>query len=455
MENADDCRWSVFSKLENADDILEVISKKAFPFIKSLNDPNQPYSRHMQNAIFGINDATLLKEAINDIDNIFNDIKKQQEDGQKFQDTQGDVYEYLINEISTSGKNGQFRTPRHIIQFMCELIDPDIEDNICDPACGTGGFLLGAYQHILTKYTKAENITEDENGLSRFNKNGGEKIKDPKILNKLDSKTFFGFDIDQNMVRIGLMNLMLHGIKVPQIENLDSLSKGYDKQHKDGEYSIILANPPFTGRINKDGVSDELKNYGTQSELLFLIRISKMLRKGGKAAVIIPEGVLFGGSKNQKTIREVLLKDNNIEAVISLPSGVFKPYAGVKTSILVFSKIQEGSANFNTKQVWFYELKNDGYSLDDNRRKLLDNPLPIARDIFKRRLINKPAERISYFYVPIEEIESNGFDLSYNRYKKFEYEEQSHDSPKKILEAIFQLEDTIRKEMDELKNMIG
>lgn len=454
MESADDCRWSSFSVLDNADEILEVVSRKAFPFIKGLNDPNQPYTRHMQNAVFGINNATLLKEAIVDINSIFEDIKKQQEDGQQFQDTQGDVYEYLINEIGTSGKNGQFRTPRHIIQFMCELIDPDVNDKICDPACGTGGFLLGAYQHMLTKYTKAENITEDENGLNRFKRNGGEKITDPKILNKLDSKTFFGFDIDQNMVRIGLMNLMLHGIKIPQIENLDSLSKEYDKQHKDGEYSIILANPPFTGRINKDGVSDKLKNYGTQSELLFLIRISKMLREGGKAAVIIPEGVLFNGSKNQKTTREILLKDNKIEAVISLPNGVFKPYAGVKTSILVFSKAKEDSNNFNTKKVWFYELNDDGYSLDDNRRKLSHNPLPIARDLFNERENDTPIERLTHFYVPIEEIKKNDFDLSYNRYKKFKYEEQSYDPPKEILEAIFQLENSIQKEMEELKKMI-
>jgi len=455
MESADDCRWSNFSALENADEILEVVSKKAFPFIKGLNDPNQPYTRHMRNATFDINSATLLKEAIDDINSIFADIKKQKEEGQQFQDTQGDVYEYLINEIGTSGKNGQFRTPRHIIQFMCELIDPDVNDKICDPACGTGGFLLGAYQHILTKYTKTENITEDENGLNRFKKNGGEEITDPKIWNTLNSKTFFGFDIDQNMVRIGLMNLMLHGIKIPQIENLDSLSKEYDTQHKDGEYSIILANPPFTGRINKGGVSDKLKSYGTQSELLFLIRISKMLRKGGKAAVIIPEGVLFSGSKNQKATREVLLKDNNVEAVISLPSGVFKPYAGVKTSVLIFSKVKEHSTNFSTKRVWFYELKNDGYSLDDNRRKLSDNPLPTARDIFSEKETGTPTERLTHFYVSIEEIEENEFDLSYNRYKQFVYEEQSYAPPKEILEAIFQLEDTIQKEMEELKNMIG
>lgn len=455
LESADGCRWSNFSVLENADEILEVVSKKAFPFIKGLNDPRQPYTRHMQNAVFGINNATLLKEAVEDINSIFEDIKLQQKEGQQFQDTQGDVYEYLINEIGTSGKNGQFRTPRHIIQFMCELINPDINDKICDPACGTGGFLLGAYQHILTKYTKTDNVIEDENGLIRFKRNGGEEIQDSKIWNKLNSKTFFGFDIDQNMVRIGLMNLMLHGIKIPQIENLDSLSKEYDVQHKDGEYSMVLANPPFTGRINKDGVSDKLKSYGTQSELLFLIRISKMLRKGGKAAVIIPEGVLFSGSKNQKATREVLLKDNNVEAVISLPSGVFKPYAGVKTSILIFSKVKESSTKFNTQRVWFYELKDDGYSLDDNRRKLSDNPLPIARDNFNQKETDNSTVRLTHFYVPIEEIELNEFDLSYNRYKKFQYEEQSYEAPEKILKALFLLEEEIKNDMQEIKHLIG
>ncbi|WP_313002874.1 class I SAM-dependent DNA methyltransferase [Chryseobacterium gleum] len=455
MENADDCRWSDFSKLENADDILEVVSKKAFPFIKGLNDPNQPYSRHMQNAVFGINNATLLKEAIDDINSIFADIKKQQEEGQQFQDTQGDVYEYLINEIGTSGKNGQFRTPRHIIQFMCELIDPDIDDKICDPACGTGGFLVGSYQHILTKYTKEENLIIDENGLRRFKKNGGEKISDKKKWNKLESNTFFGFDIDQNMVRIGLMNLMLHGIKIPQIENVDTLSVDYDVRHKDGEFSVVLANPPFTGRINKNEVSSKITDYGSQSELLFLIRISKMLSKGGKAAVIVPEGVLFGGSNTHTRTREVLLKDNRVDAVISLPVGTFKPYTGVKTSILLFTKIKEKSSTYNTDKVWFYELKSDGYSLDDNRRKLNENPLPEAIGDFRKRENDLTTERTNHFYISLEEIRENKLDLSYNRYKQFEYKEQNYDPPQKILDILMSLEVEIQKEMQELKNLIG
>lgn len=454
FEGNEDCRWSHFSQFD-PDTMLELVSKKAFPFIKNLNDPSQPYTRHMENAIFIINNSALLDEAVKAIDEIFEDIKIQQNAGQQFQDTQGDVYEYLINEIGSSGKNGQFRTPRHLIQFMCELIDPDWTDKICDPACGTGGFLVGAYQHILTKYTSPEEITEDENGLKRFKKYGGDKISKQEVWDNLNEKTFFGFDVDQTMVRIGLMNLMLHGIKIPQIENTDTLSKKYDQIYQDGEYSVIMANPPFTGRIDKTGMSDKLKIEGTQSELLFLIRISKMLRPGGKAAVIIPEGVLFGSSKNQKHTREILLKDNQLEAVISLPIGAFKPYTGVKTAILIFTKAEEGSQTWHTEKVWFYELKSDGYSLDDNRKKLAENPLPTAIEAFKNRFTETPIERTGHFFVPISEIQANALDLTYNKYKKYEYQVQNYDAPQEILKSLFQIENEIRSDMEELKNLIG
>ncbi|MFT2010952.1 type I restriction-modification system subunit M [Pontibacter sp. 13R65] len=456
-ESADECRWSYFSQ-KDPDTMLEIVSQKAFPFIKNLNDPTQPYSRHMKDAVFMINNSALLDEAVKAIDEIFEDINRQRDDkGQQFQDTQGDVYEYLINAIGSSGKNGQFRTPRHLIQFMCEILDPAWSDKICDPACGTGGFLVGAYQHILTKYTSPEKITEDENGFKRFKKyrNSGDQITNKEVWDDLNERTFFGFDIDQTMVRIGLMNLMLHGIQIPQIENTDTLSKKYDQTYPDGEYSVVVANPPFTGRIDKGGMSDKLKIDGTQSELLFLIRISKMLRPGGKAAVIVPEGVLFGGNKNQKLTREILLKDNQLEAVISLPSGAFKPYTGVKTAILVFTKVEEDSPTWHTEKVWFYEMESDGYSLDDNRRKLAENPLPIAVDAFKTRATETPIERSNHFYVGIDEIKESGLDLSYNRYKKFEYQEQTYEPPQKILEALINLEDEIQKNMIELKGLIG
>ncbi len=454
FEGNEECRWSNFSKLE-PDVMLDRVSQQAFPFIKRLNDPSQPYSRHMQNANFIINTPALLYEAVNIIDEIYEEIKTQQEGGQQFQDTQGDVYEYLINEISSSGKNGQFRTPRHLIQFMCEIIDPDYTDNICDPACGTGGFLLGAYQHILTKHTTDSETTEDENGFKRFKRFGGNEITESDIWNKLNERTFWGFDIDQTMVRIGLMNLMLHGIKIPQIENMDTLSSRYDQRYPDTKYSVIMANPPFTGRIDRGDMSRELQMDCTQTELLFLSRISKMLNRDGRAAVIVPEGVLFSGGKAQKQAREILLKDNRLEAVISLPTGAFKPYTGVKTSIVVFTKFEENSSHWHTERVWFYELKNDGYSLDDNRKKLADNPLPVARDAYIERMANTPTERTNHFYVGIDDIRENGLDLSYNRYKEFVYEEQPHEPPQKILTALFQLEDEIRKDMEELRNLIG
>ena len=454
FEGHEECCWSFFSQ-KDPDSMLDIVSNKAFPFIKNLNDPSQPYSRYMENAMFIINNSALLDEAVQAIDELFKDIRQQQDEGQQFQDTQGDLYEYLIDEMGSGGKNGQFRTPRHIIQLMCEIIDPDWIDKICDPACGTGGFLVGAYQHILTKYTSADEIIADQNGLKRFRRFGGDKISKQEVWENLWEKTFYGFDVDQTMVRIGLMNLMLHGIKVPQIENTDTLSKKYDQNYPDGEYSVIMANPPFTGRIDKGGMSDKLKITGTNSELLFLVRISKMLRPGGKAAVIIPEGVLFGGSKAQKQTREILLKDNQLEAVISLPSGAFKPYTGVKTAILVFTKAEEESQTWHTKKVWFYELINDGYSLDDNRKKLAENPLPIMVDAFKNRTTQTPIERTNHFYVPLSEIQENGLDLSYNRYKKFEYKEQTYEPPQKILEALFVLESEIQKDMEELKNLIG
>lgn len=435
--------------------MLQLVSEKAFPFIKTINDPSQPYTRYMKDAIFIINNSALLDEAVKAIDEIYDEIKAQQDAGQQFQDTQGDVYEYLINEIGSAGKNGQFRTPRHLIQFMCEIIDPDWTDKICDPACGTGGFLVGAYQHILTKYSSPDEITDDENGLKRFKKYGGDAISRKEVWDTLHEKAFYGYDVDQNMVRIGLMNLMLHGIKIPQIENTDTLSKIYDQRYADGEYSVIMANPPFTGRIDKGGMSDKLKISGTNSELLFLVRISKMLRTGGKAAIIIPEGVLFKGGAKEKKTREILLKDNQLEAVISLPSGAFKPYTGVKTAIIILTKAEEDSQTWHTEKVWFYELKNDGYSLDDNRKKLAENPLPIAIEAYKNRFTNTQKERTAHFFVPLSEIQENGLDLTYNKYKKHEYEEQTYEPPQDILKSLFQLEDEISNDMEELKNLIG
>lgn len=482
-EDNSNLRWVEFSKISDPHHLLKVVRDQAFPFIKKINkkvdlskirdttlrtkvkaelygsltdkeiEQEFAYVRYMSTATFSINNPNLMKEAIDDVNIIYDEIRRQQIRGEYFQDTQGDVYEYLLNELSQSGKNGQFRTPRHIIQFMCEILDPDWEDIICDPACGTGGFLLGAYQHILTKYTSEQFLQKDENGFIRGIV--GDQINNNEIWEKLKEKTFYGFDIDQNMVRIGLMNLMLHDISIPHIENIDTLSSAYEAHEKQGKYSIILANPPFTGRINKEEKSDLLRIDGSQSELLFIDRIIHMLKPKGKAGVIIPEGVLFGSGKAQRQTREILLKDNVLEAVISLPAGAFQPYTGVKTAILIFTKVKLESAKWQTKKVWFYNLESDGYSLDSNRKRLKDEPLPIAVNHFKTKTITTEKDRKSnHFYVPLSTIQENDLDLSFNRYREFSYSVENYDPPKKILQMLLHLEEEISKDLNELNGMI-
>lgn len=461
-------KWSNYHLFKD-EKLASHIKENVFEYIKTkLSKKGEPFAEAMADASFRINTPSLLEDAIVIIDGIYKEIEKQEkEDGQHFQDIQGDVYEHLLKQTSEAGKNGQFRTPRHIIQMMAEILEPDLDGQICDLACGSGGFLVGAYQYLITKNSKT--INPDENGLPKGI--DGSKLTASK-KKQLKESTFYGFDVDQTMVRIGIMNLMMHGISKPKIAHLDTLSAEYEKfegKKSRGLYKYILANPPFTGKINSLTVSENLNKIyppkkdkdgnrikqTVQSELLFIERIIYMLENNGRAAVIVPEGVLFGGSATQKKTRELLLKDNRLDAIISLPAGAFKPYTGVKTSIIIFHKVEKKSAAWHTKKVWFYELKNDGYSLDDNRRKLTENPLPIVVDAFKQKVKNTPVERINHFFVPISEIQENGLDLSYNRYKKFEYEGQSYEPPQKILEALFMLEEQILGDMQELRKLIG
>jgi type I restriction enzyme M protein len=445
-------RWNKFKRITPTDKMLEHVRYNVFPFIKTLNGDASPFTKHMLNAVFIIEKPTLLFEAINKIEEIFIEIEKDASDGgHTFQDIQGDVYEMLLSEIAQAGKNGQFRTPRHIIKLMAELVEPQLGNKIADPACGTAGFLLGAYQYILTDLVRKKDkkkLEKDEDGfeMATYSSFIDEKIK--KVLDE----SFYGFDIDVTMVRLGLMNLMMHGIDNPKIDYKDSLSKSYNEA---GQYDIVLANPPFTGKIDRGDVNTSLRIDSPASELLFLDRISSMLRIGGKAAVIIPEGVLFGSSNAQKQTREIILKDNQLEAVISLPSGAFKPYTGVKTAILVFTKVEEKSKTWNTEKVWFYELQSDGYSLDDNRRRLKDFPLPETKAAFDNRAKSKTKDRKSHFFVPIAEIQENDLDLSFNRYKEYEYVEQTYEPPKEILAKLMKLEKEILKDMEELNSLIG
>ncbi|GGK37898.1 MULTISPECIES: HsdM family class I SAM-dependent methyltransferase [Flavobacteriaceae] len=458
-------KWSFYTKLDGIDRPIHM--KGVFEHLKTQKNGNDSFLKAMEGANFEITKESLLDAAIDLINDIYKEADKEREQGQHFQDTLGDFYELILNQTGEAGKNGQFRTPRHIIQFMCELLKPTLEDTICDVTAGTSGFLVGAYQYII-KNNSDEKPQIDENGFEK--RTSGNLIEiGSKEEEKLTKNTFFGYDIDATMIRLGMMNLIMHNIKEPHIKRLDTISQKFDDLEKDVKYSKILANPPFTGKIDSLQTSlllnrvyePKFNNEGKrlkqniQSELLFLERIVQLLKINGKAAVIVPEGVLFGKNNAYKKTREILLKDCNLEAIISLPNGVFKPYAGVKTSILVFTKKSNNSkVKWHTKKVWFYELEGDGYSLDDNRKKLKENPLPEAVKIFESKNSIIKEDRKKHFYVSLDEIQKSDLDLSYDYYRDFEYVEKNYDPPKDILKALFLLEEEISVEMEELKNLI-
>jgi len=482
-------KWSSYHS-ESGEKLI-VLLPKIFEYIKTeLADKDEPFAKAMKDAVFLINTPSLLKDAINFIDDIYKEIEKQEkDDNQYFQDIQGDVYEYLLRHTSEAGKNGQFRTPRHIIQLMAELLKPDVDGKICDLACGSSGFLVGAYQYVITKYSKK--VVKDNNGLSK-GVDGGKLTKKQKV--DLKENTFYGFDIDQTMVRIGMMNLMMHGITHPNIEHIDTLSLRYEaleakrlkepntdnedsfdkpktnsKRKKEnwwlnpklrGQYKYILANPPFTGKINSATISDNLtriysKDKKTvQSELLFLERMIYMLEEGGKACVIVPEGVLFNSSSAHVSTRKLLMYDCNLKGIVSLPAGVFQPYTGVKTSILLFEKRKYNSDIPITTNVWFYEMKSDGYSLDSNRKKLKENPLPIIINKWNewdKTKIPQENKKLQYFNIPFDEIEKNKFELNLNRYKEFEYVAEEYRAPMEILTELNELEEEILKGLKRLE----
>lgn len=493
-------KWSVYHEYEG-EQLTTHVKDKVFQYIKNdLAEKDEPFAKAMKDSVFLINTPSLLKDAIGYIDAIYLDIEKQEKDNkQYFQDIQGDIYEYLLRHTSEAGKNGQFRTPRHIIQMMAEILDPDTDGKICDLACGSSGFLVGAYQYIITKYSKQK--VKDENGLDKGL--DGENLSD-KQKKDLKESVFYGFDVDQTMVRIGMMNLLMHGITHPNITHLDTLSKKYEdfeenqnlKEISDAvlsgkittetsevkdvkikdivatdnsseKYKYILANPPFTGKINSETVSDNLdriyplvKNKKTnklerqktvQSELLFLERMIYMLEEGGRACVIVPEGLLFNSSSAHVKTRKILMEDCDLQGVISLPSGVFQPYTGVKTSILVFEKKKYRSEISQEIPIWFYDMKSDGYSLDANRKKLKANPLPKAIKNWKGRFKgNQLNRKLQHFLVPFEEIQKNKYELNLNKYKKFEYKGEDYRLPKDILNNLIELEDEILKGLNNL-----
>jgi len=443
--NKNELRWSVF-KHKPADEMLLHVQTKVFPFLKELNGETAPFTKHMKNAVFIIPNGRLLVTAINIVEEIFTEIGKDAtEGGHSFQDIQGDVYEMLLSEIATAGKNGQFRTPRHIIKLMSELIGPQLGQRIGDPACGTGGFLLGAYQYILTDLVRKNDpnkLTNDEDGFERATMSAviTEKVKE--IL----EDSFFGYDIDSTMVRLGLMNLMMHGIDEPQIDYKDTLSKSYNE---DSIYDVVMANPPFTGNIDKGDINESLKLPTTKTELLFVERIYNMLKMGGTAAVIVPSGVIQNSGNAIESVRKLLVEKTELKAVITMPSGVFKPYAGVSTAILLFTKGGE------TNQVWFYDMKADGYSLDDKRNKIIESDLPdIVKQFKASKQKSKNDRKKKFFLVDKKEIIENNYDLNLITYKEDVYEEVKYDNPKIILKRLEKIESVINKDFQELSALM-
>ncbi len=420
-------KWSVFHDFP-ADQMYAVVQEWVFPFIKTLHsDKNSAYSKYMDDAIFKLPTPLLLSKVVDSLDGIYQLMSESQS-----ADVRGDVYEYLLSRIAQSGRNGQFRTPRHIIRMMVEMMNPASDEVICDPACGTSGFLVAAGEYL--KETKKKEIFYD-------------RQKKEHYMNHM----FHGYDMDRTMLRIGAMNMMTHGIDNPFIEYRDSLSD----QNPDKEtYSLILANPPFKGSLDAEIVSaDLLKVCKTKkTELLFLALFLRMLKTGGRCACIVPDGVLFGSSSAHKAIRKEIVEHQRLEAVVSMPSGVFKPYAGVSTAILIFTKTGYGA----TDQVWFYDMTADGFSLDDKRTPTADSDIP---DIIERfRNLQGEADRKrteKSFLVPKQEIADNGYDLSINKYKEIEYVPVEYPPTQEIMAELRELERQIGQEMDELERLLN
>ena len=437
-------RWSQFRHL-GADQMLPVVRDKVFPHFRSTVANGTAFAEFMKDAQLLIQKPALLVKAVNMIHEL------PLAEG----DTKGDLYEYLLSKLTTAGINGQFRTPRHIIRLMVDMLHPKPTDVIGDPACGTGGFLVGVMQYLLEAFTSPEAVIEEtdpETGSVQKIYTGDLLERDRKHIR---SSMFHGFDFDATMLRIAAMNLMLHGVDDPDIHYQDTLSTGFpDRFPKQANesFDVILANPPFKGSLDFEDVhSGLLRQVKTKkTELLFLLLILRMLKIGGRSATIVPDGVLFGSSGAHRQLRQLLIDQNQLEAVISLPSGVFKPYAGVSTGILVFAK------GGRTDNVFFYDAQADGLSLDDKRELVEENDLPDCLARWQSRDPARDTDRTAKaFFVPAAEIRMAAYDLSLSRYKETVYEEEEYDPPQLILERMKALNNDIAGDLAELEDMLA
>jgi type I restriction enzyme M protein len=434
-----DLRWSHFRHL-SGEDMLRVVRDGVFPHFKTVAMDGATFGDYMKDAQLLIQKPSLLVVAVNTINNL----------PLTAGDTKGDLYEYMLGKLNTAGIAGQFRTPRHIITKMVEMIAPRPDEVIGDPACGTAGFLVATMHYLQKKYTSSGMEYTDEDGNLVY---PGDKLE--PYRDHIQSGLLNGFDFDATMLRIAAMNLLLHNIDSPDIHNKDTLSKSFpEKFPKQAEdcFDVVLANPPFKGSLDFEDVHPSLlkKVKTKKTELLFVTLILKMLKVGGRSATIVPDGVLFGSSKAHQALRKMLVDDNQLEAVISLPSGVFKPYAGVSTAIIVFTK------GGRTDNVFFYDVQADGLSLDDKRTQIDANDLPDMLARWQQRDPKKDTDRTrKHFFVPAEDIRDNKYDLSINRYKETVYEEEQYDPPREILDRMIGLEKEIMADMEELQGMLG
>ncbi|WP_415675560.1 type I restriction-modification system subunit M [Tsukamurella hominis] len=418
----EELRWHVF-RHEAPAEMFATVGQKVFPFLQNMGTDGSTYSEHMKDARFTIPTPALLSKVVDMLDDIPMDNR----------DTNGDLYEYMLSKLSTSGTNGQFRTPRHIIQLMVDLMEPKPGDAICDPACGTAGFLVAASEYVRDKHPEA---MSDEFQRTQFHRS-----------------MFHGYDFDSTMLRIGSMNMLLHGVEEPDIRYRDSLSEGASGDAE--KYTLILANPPFAGSLDYEATSKDLQRTvkTKKTELLFLALFLKLLKPGGRAAVIVPDGVLFGSSKAHKELRRILVEDQKLDGVVKLASGVFKPYTGVSAAILLFTRTDSGG----TDEVWFYDVTADGFTLDDKRNPVADNDLP---DVSARWVDRDGAERErartdKSFTVHRDEIVAQGYDLSINRYKEIEYVEVEHRPPLEIIAEIERLEGELARGLEDLRAMLS
>lgn len=429
QKGQDHLRWSRFKETA-PEQMFETVRNEVFPFIKSLGsngheDPERTstYTHHMRDALFMMPTPRVLANVVDQLDSIDMDDR----------DTKGDLYEYMLGKIASAGQAGQFRTPRHIIKLMVEMTAPTPKDVICDPACGTAGFLIAASEYLVDHHSDV--IYKSEESRKKFN-----------------SGTFHGYDFDSTMLRIGSMNMLLHGVENPDIRYRDSLAQSAKDDAE--RFTLVLANPPFAGSLDTESIAKDLQQVvkTKKTELLFLALFLRLLQTGGRAAVIVPDGVLFGSSTAHKTLRKKLVEEQKLDAIISMPSGVFKPYAGVSTAILLFTKTNSGG----TDEVWFYDMKSDGFSLDDKRNPQPDkSDLPDIISRWQSRSEEKSRLRTDQsFLVPKAEIAANHYDLSINRYKEMAYEAVEHEAPGVILARLTKLEEEIAAGRKELEMML-